>query len=141
MCERPPATSVEDIRFASVFRYGSLLKAIGSALSPGRIGIGMVVLALLVGGGRIWDAASSTDQADSILAPFDSTAQWIDIAVGEMIDATVTLDPADFAQATRDLLWGTPIRLWDSGHRWFVILFGLWTAAVLAFGGGLLCRM
>ncbi|MCP4759371.1 MAG: hypothetical protein GY894_02325 [Planctomycetes bacterium] len=141
MCERPPATSVEEIQFESVFRYGSLLKAIGSALNPGRIGIGMVVLALLVGGGQMWDAATVSDQADNLLVPFGSTVQWVDKAIGEIVTATVELDAAQFTSSTRDLLWGTPLRLWGSGHQWFVILFGLWTAAVLAFGGGLLCRM
>jgi hypothetical protein len=38
-------------------------------------------------------------------------------------------------------LWDLPSTLWTNGNALFVILFGIWTAAVLAFGGGLLCRL
>ena len=144
MSERPPATSLYEIQFGRVFRFGSLLKAIGSAISPSRIGIAMFMLALLVGGGRTWDAIvseSHTAEFGSISEPFDSTMQWLGQSGGRLMSATVTVNPEGFIGAGRDLLWGTPTRLWNDGHSWFVVLFGIWTAAVLALGGGLLCRL
>jgi hypothetical protein len=144
MCERPPATSVNDIQFGRVFRFGSLLKAIGSAISPSRIGIAMFTLALLVGGGRVWDAIvfdADAEQLSAISKPFDDTTQWIGQSGDALIRATVTFDSAAFLSASRDLLWGTPARLWNEGHAWFVVLFGIWTAAVVALGGGMLCRL
>ncbi len=144
MCERPPATSINDIQFGRVFRFGSLLKAIGSSISPSRIGIAMFTLALLVGGGRVWDWVvfdGDATQISSISKPFDNTMQWIGQSGGNLMNATLEFDPSAFLNASRDLLWGTPTRLWNDGHTWFVVLFGVWTAAALAFGGGLLCRL
>ena len=144
MSDHPPAASVNDLQFGQIFRFGSLLKAIGSAISPSRIGIAMFMLALLVGGGRTWDAIVSeanTGQASSIRDPFDSTMQWLGRSGGQLTTATVTLNPEGFVAASSDLMWGTTARLWKDGHSWFVVLFGLWTAAVLALGGGMLCRL
>jgi hypothetical protein len=144
MSDHPPAASVNDLQFGQIFRFGSLLKAIGSAISPSRIGIAMFMLALLVGGGRTWDAVVSeanTEQASSIRDPFDSTMQWLGRSGGQLTNATITVNPEGFVAASSDLMWGTTARLWKDGHSWFVVLFGLWTAAVLAFGGGMLCRL
>lgn len=144
MCERSPATSVNDIQFGRVFRFGSLLKAIGSSISPSRIGIAMFTLALLVGGGRVWDAIvldADPTQLSQIAQPFDNTTQWVGQSGSNLMHATLAFDPSGFLSSSRDLLWATPVRLWNGGHRWFVVLFGIWTAAVFALGGGLLCRL
>jgi hypothetical protein len=143
-----------------VFRFGSILGAIGSALSPTRIGIGMFTLALLVGGGRIWDAATTPEPSSASaslmtglinavtpgedpepVAPFQFTLDQVQSCGSRLIDATVGLEPAAFLAAGRDLLWTTPASLWNGGHHWFILLFGLWTAASLALGGGVLCRL
>ena len=144
MCERPPATSVNDIQFGRIFRFGTLLKAIGTAISPSRIGIAMFTLALLVGGGRTWDAIVAEDNphaANSIVAPFESSMEWIGTSGGALVAATTTANPHQFLAAGQQLLWGTTARLWNQGHYWFLVLFGTWTAAVMAFGGGMLCRL
>jgi len=136
------------------------LGAIGSALSPTRIGIGMFTLALLVGGGRVWDAVAAPNsgeasaslisktmdmltpgEAPEPVAPFQYTLDQVQSCGGRLIDATVGLEPSAFIAAGRDLLWTTPAGLWQDGHHWFVLIFGLWTAATLALGGGLLCRL
>jgi hypothetical protein len=144
MCNQPPATSINDIQFGRVFRFGTLLKAIGTAISPSRIGIAMFTLALLVGGGRTWDAlvfVDNPDAATSIAAPFESSIEWIGTSGDELVAATTTANPRHFLDASQQLLWGTTARLWNDGHFWFLVLFGTWTAAVMAFGGGLLCRL
>ena len=144
MCERPPATSVNDIQFGRIFRFGTLLKAIGTAISPSRIGIAMFTLALLVGGGRTWDAIVAEDNPDavtSIVAPFESSIEWIGTSGNALVAATTTANPHQFLAAGKKLIWGTTARLWNEGHFWFLVLFGTWTAAVMAFGGGMLCRL
>ena len=140
MCERPPESSVAHIRFGSVFRFGSILGAIGAALNPGRIGIAMFTLALLVGGGRIWDAASTSSDTTDV-RPFNYVVEQAEQFGTSLITATRKAEPTAFASAVQSILWDLPSTLWTNGNALFVILFGIWTAAVLAFGGGLLCRL
>ncbi len=139
MSGKPTFTTVQHIRFGDVFRFGSILRAIGSSLNPTRIGIAMFTLALLVGGGRLWDAAVTSDA--SVKGPFAVAIEGYGEAADDIIHATLSVDVRDFVKAVGEMLWQTPANIWNSGHRWFVAFFGLWAAAVLAFGGGLLCRL
>jgi hypothetical protein len=140
MCERPPESSVTHIRFGSVFRFGSILGAIGAALSPGRIGIAMFTLALLVGGGRIWDAVSTSSDTTDV-RPFNYVVEQAEQFGTSLVAAMLKAEPTAFVSAAQSILWDLPSTLWTNGNALFVILFGLWTAATLAFGGGLLCRL
>jgi hypothetical protein len=140
MCERPPESSVAHIRFGSVFRFGSILGAIGAALNPRRIGIAMFTLALLVGGGRFWDAVSTSSDSTDV-RPFNYVVEQAEQFGANLVTATLKAEPTAFASALQSILWDLPSTLWTNGNALFVILFGLWTAAALAFGGGLLCRL
>jgi len=139
MTDSNATVSVDHIRFQQVFRFGSILKAIGTSLQPTRIGIAMFMLALLIGGGRLWDAAVGA--GEEAHPPFDATIVWVEGACERIASGTIALNSAEFLGGTQDLLWGTTARLWDGGHMWFLLLFGLWTAAVTALCGGVLCRL
>ncbi len=143
MNDQRAGVAVEHVQFGSVFQFGSILKAIGTAMSPSRIGIAMFTLALLVGGGRIWDAVASAEgqEAAVIERPFGAMTASVEHAAVGLGEGLWTLSPTAIVESAKAILWDTPAALWQAGHHWFIILFGLWTAAVLAFGGGLLCRL
>jgi hypothetical protein len=100
----------------------------------------MFTLAILIGGGRLWDAVAENGDA-AIAKPFEHTVQAVQDCGTNLVAATMSANPGSFAVAAWSLLWQTPADLWTNGHAWFAVLFGIWTAAVLAFGGGLLCRL
>ena len=52
--------TVDEMEFGKVFRFGRVLKAIGTSLQPGRLAIGVLVIALIGLGGQICDWVGGT---------------------------------------------------------------------------------
>ncbi len=153
MSDRPPVTSIDHIDFRAVFSFGSILRAIGSGLRPARLGLAILTLSLLVGGGRIWDGlagganASLEFQQNDLVndvpanGPFADTVEYLSLQANVMRTAVLNVDPAGFVTAVINMAWGTPLGLWLDGQFWFMLVYGCWTAMILALGGGILCRM
>jgi len=99
----------------------------------------MFLLALIIGGGRLWDAAAGSPEGAA--PPFAATMEWTGAASQKIAAATLDLQAGHFIEGVAELLWGTFARLWNEGHTWFLLIFGLWTAAVTAVCGGALCRL
>ncbi|MCP4813442.1 MAG: hypothetical protein GY888_13100, partial [Planctomycetaceae bacterium] len=52
--------TVDEMEFGKVFRFGRVLKAIGSSLQPGRLALGVLVVALIGLGGQVCDWVGGT---------------------------------------------------------------------------------
>ena len=145
MTDQSPVTSVDHIDFRAAFPFGSLLRAIGSALRPARLGIAILTLAFLVGGGRIWDGLT-TSEADPTAAteqmgPFAMMMTHLEMQGNAVAHAALSLDAAGVVQGVIAMGWGTPAALWAGGYFWFMLIYGCWVAMVMALGGGILCRL
>ena len=68
---------VDEMEFGRVFRFGRVLKAVGSSLQPGRLAIGVLVVALLGLGGQVsdWLAAGAIPSQGLAAEPWEGHIQ------------------------------------------------------------------
>lgn len=64
--------TVDEMEFGKVFRFGRVLKAIGSSLQPGRLVLSMLFVAVVALGGQFWDAVGTPVPPEGLMAaPWD----------------------------------------------------------------------
>ena len=133
-----------------------ILRAVGSAIRPGRLLLAVFCLAILVGGGHVWDvivgswipaeslspsaARAVAGQASNTIAPFELTTLLIESAMGSIKVGVMQLDPSAIVTGTLSLVAGIPMTLWAVGAHWFIILFGFYALAVLSISFGIQSR-
>ncbi|MCH2133122.1 MAG: hypothetical protein MK116_05160 [Phycisphaerales bacterium] len=99
--------TVDEMEFGKVYRFGRVLKAIGSSLQPGRLALGVLVIALMGVGGQVCDWVGSEIPPTGLAAqPWDgeltvsqnrtlrrAADKWTDLDVGfdQEIDAVTVL--------------------------------------------------
>lgn len=103
--------TVDEMEFGKVFRFGRVFKAIGSSLEPGRLALGVLVIALIGLGGQLSDWVGQTLPPEGLTAePWNgdltvsqkrtvrrAADKWTDLDL--KIDSEV--DPRDVLSAMR----------------------------------------
>jgi hypothetical protein len=122
-----------------------ILRAIGSALQPGRLLLAMFCLSILVGSGHLWDAIvgdwvpSMSGQAASS-GPF-AYAQAQVIHGLDVIRIGVTqFEATTIITGIVALTWDVPAALWGHGAYWFVLVYGTWAVIILSLSFGVQSR-
>ncbi|MCH2153191.1 MAG: hypothetical protein MK089_07595 [Phycisphaerales bacterium] len=104
---------VDEMEFGKVFRFGRVLKAVGSSLQPGRLAIGVLVMALLGLGGQVsdWLAPGAVPAQGLAAEPWDgnfsvSQKRTIRMAANKWTDLELDLnsvvDPSVVLAAMRE---------------------------------------
>lgn len=120
--------------------YRLIFGAIGSAIRPGRLFVAVFCLALLVGGGQLWDACAGPITDQGSLGPFAFATQHVTDALAAVRRGVVQLDPDVMIDGIVAMTWGVPASLWGAGACWFLFVFGLYAVVVLALSFGLQAR-
>jgi hypothetical protein len=108
-------------------------------------------LALLVGGGHVWDAIAGAWIDPSLamgalgphpteVGPFELTALLVESAMGSIKSGVLHLDALAIVDGTVAIMAGIPTILWSIGAHWFVLLFGAYALVVLSVSIGIQCR-
>ena len=127
------------------FGPGLILRAIGSALHPGRLLLAMFCLSILVGSGHLWDAIVG-DWVPSLTGHSASTGPFAFVQAQVMHGLDVVRIGVTQFEATTivdgvvKLTWDVPATLWAHGAYWFVLVFGAWAVVVLALSLGVQSR-
>ena len=114
--------------------------AIASAMRPGRLMVAAFSLAILVGGGMLWDTCAGPLQGDAGPGAFESATVHVQHALAGVQSSVLDLSPRGVADGLIALTWGTPASLWAAGGQWFVIVWGLFALLVLTLSLGLQSR-
>jgi hypothetical protein len=131
-----------------------ILRGVGSAIRPGRLLLAVFCLAVLVGGGHIWDAIVgdwipvSSLEPGSVgvhppqgnIAPFELTIRMLESALESIKMGVMQFSPSAVVHGTLSLVAGIPMALWAIGAHWFVLLFGIYALVVLSVSIGIQCR-
>ncbi|MEE2907701.1 MAG: hypothetical protein VX527_07695 [Planctomycetota bacterium] len=100
--------TVDEMEFGKVFRFGRVLKAIGSSLQPGRLALGVLVIALIGLGGEVsnwiggtvppgglaadtWNGEMTVSQKRSVRRAADKWTE-LDLKIDSPVDPAVVLD-------------------------------------------------
>ncbi|MCH2137033.1 MAG: hypothetical protein MK101_10715 [Phycisphaerales bacterium] len=129
---------------------GMIVRAVGSAMRPGRVLLGVFCLAVLVGGGHIWDAIVGSwitaeqlpaqVQRSGAVAPFELTLLLVESSLASIKSGVLTLSWASIVEGGLGLTVGTPMTLWGVGAIWYIVCFGLYSVVVLSISIGLQSR-
>ena len=99
----------------------------------------MFCLAVLVGGGHLWDVIAGP-LAEGGQGPFATATTQIKTSLAAIEHGVLHLSPGDLRTGLVGLVWGTPSMLWHAGACWFVTVWGLFALVVLALSLGVQSR-
>jgi len=75
------------------------------------------------------------------LGPFESSASYVSTKWNAIVDAALHLDAVESWQGLVSIVWELPQLLWNTGHHWFISVYGLVLLLVMSIGGGSIARM
>lgn len=142
---------VDDINLGGLLLFPRIWSAVPMALQPPRLALALLLIALLMVGGGIWDSvAGPTFHKDGLIygpaageqgiGPFQASVTHATASFNRLVQGLVLLELPTAWDATHSLVLRMPALLWREAP-WFTAIYGLFFVAVMSIGGGALARM
>ncbi len=127
--------------FRGVCRGAMIFRSITSAMQPGRLIIALLMVMVLMAGGRVWDGMTAPDAstAGEIPGSFAIASAGVRDCFMQFVRSSSTLDCSNMLDAGYNFFIALPTHFWEEAPG-FTVGYGLFFLIVLALGGGSLAR-